>query len=116
MCGVSEHLAAIGLMQWCDEMTNTITTQSLNYGRSVFLTQIRTTLAHYLEHEHCILKMPTSMLELALWKKKMNEDIQGTKRRCKSGFRGHCRIRCGSDNVVRNVLQFLTPAKVVADS
>ncbi len=65
------------------------------------------------------LKEMTSLLELALWKAKMNdsrldhgETTGGGNKKMKidqSDFRLHCRINCGANHVVENVLPYLLP-------
>ena len=70
-----------------------------------------------------------SVLELAVWKAKMDTSTFGTdrmRRRCKkrsrddeATFRHQCRVGCGAQQVIQNVLPFLTedvePASVRAD-
>jgi hypothetical protein len=51
-----------------------IATQSINYCRlGLFLEKIRNKLIH-LEQEYCALKTSTTLLELALWKNKLNDE------------------------------------------
>ena len=58
------------------------------------------------------------MLELALWRAKMNElksnnPGRRTKKKVKvdeSDFRNQCRISCGADIVIEHVLPYLLPA------
>ena len=66
-------------------------------------------------------KEATSVLELALWKHKMDESTQSNNaknlgqnnKRARVGTdiseRQHYRINCGADIVVRNVLPYLLP-------
>ncbi|KAL7528596.1 hypothetical protein ACHAWF_008880, partial [Thalassiosira exigua] len=82
--------------------------------RSDALVEIQSKLEYY-EAEFCRLKEATAMLELALWKAKINESVL-RRRSCKkklrvdaSGFRNECRIRCGANHVIKNVLPFLLP-------
>lgn len=70
-----------------------------------------------------------SVLELAVWKAKMDTSTFGTdrmRRRCKkrsrddeAAFRHQCRVGCGAQQVIENVLPFLTedvePVSVRAD-
>ena len=84
--------------------------------RRVFITEVTAKLAHY-ETEYQKLKEATSIVELALWKQKMNDHIQGKKqRRSKkklkidnSSIREQCRISCGSDIVIEHMLPYLLP-------
>lgn len=58
------------------------------------------------------------MLELALWKAKMNEESKpincgGRNKKVKIDeldFRSQCRISCGADSIIENVLPYLLPA------
>lgn len=113
MCGTSERVKAIGLPQWRDGITNMIATQSINSdgGLAYYLTKIKSELIH-LEQEYFALTMSTTLLELPLWKKKLNEDgcqmeTTMTKLDKSSDFRQYCRVICGSDIVVECVLPFL---------
>ena len=73
----------------------------------------------YYESEYQKLKEMTSLLELALWKAKMDdsrldhgETTGGGNKKMKidqSDFRLHCRINCGANHVVENVLPYLLP-------
>jgi hypothetical protein len=78
-------------------------------------------LAYY-ESESQRLKESTSLLELAMWKMKLDagmdqgELIGGGNMKTKmdtSDFRQLCRISCGADYVVANVLPYLIPPDVV---
>ena len=72
-----------------------------------------------MEAEYKTLKRATTMLELALWRKKINEERHsttqnlGTKKRNKkmkqdkSSLREQCRINCGADIVIERVLPYL---------
>jgi hypothetical protein len=69
------------------------------------------------ESEYQRLKESTSLLELALWKIKLDDkDHGGEMGNCnkklridQSEFRLQCRISCGADHVVENVLPYLLP-------
>ena len=102
-----------GLSQWRDGITNMIATHSIDYRRlELYLTKIRSQLVH-LEQEYFALKTSTTLLELALWKNKLNdedgcrEETTMTKLNKSSDFRQYCRVICGSDIVVECVLPFL---------
>lgn len=74
MCSTSERVKAIGLSQWRDGITNVIATQTIDYRRlELYLIKIRSQLAH-LEQEYFALKTSTTLLELALWKNKLNDE------------------------------------------
>ena len=61
------------------------------------------------------------MLELALWKNKLNES-NGSVRRNKrmkvevSGLREQCRISCGADVVIQNILPFLVQNQQIIEN
>ena len=59
------------------------------------------------------IKEGTSILELALWKAKIYTD-RNKKARIDSGmsYKDQCRINCGADIIIRNVLPYLLPNKL----
>ena len=61
------------------------------------------------EHEYHQLKDATCMLELALWKSKIDESMQTSNLEPEvvAVVRGQCRINCGADVIIPNVLLFL---------
>jgi hypothetical protein len=81
---------------------------------STILHEIREKLAHF-EHELPKLKEVTSILELALWNMKMNDNnleenttrSQKKMRSDESDIRQQCRVKCGADVIIRHVLLFL---------
>ena len=60
-----------------------------------------------------IAKEATSVLELALWKAKIDES-RSKRTRVDSGmsYRDQCRINSGADIVIRNILPFLLPKSI----
>ena len=87
---------------------------------SVILHGIRSKLDHF-EDKLPQLKQVTTILELALWKMKMNEkkshqDIatssQKKMKSDESSIRQQCRVICGADVIIRVVLPFLITAVV----
>lgn len=116
---VRKRLNAIGVKLWRDDIANRIhNMRSTGYElgtRTASLATIRAKLAHY-EAECHNLKEATSMLELALWKAKINELSQAKEspqqkklKLDEPGFRNQCRIRCGSHVVVEHVFPYLYP-------
>ena len=89
--------------------------------KHAFLDTIRSKLTEY-EAEYSKLKEATTILELALWKIKMNDHSQGGKRRNKmvkiaeADRRKQCRISCGADIVIQHVLLYLLPGAAVIQS
>jgi hypothetical protein len=61
------------------------------------------TKLEYYESEYLKLKEVTSLLELALWKIKLDDSSDP------SEFRLQCRISCGADHVIENVFPYLLP-------
>jgi hypothetical protein len=74
----------------------------------------RARVAHF-EDEYLKLKEITTILEFALWKLRMNENIpQEEVSHChkkmridESEIRWQCRVTCGADVVIRHILPFL---------
>jgi len=122
--GMTNRINAIGIKQFRDEITDFIENIDAfndkgNYESNLLqfdLGTIRLKLANY-EIEYTKLKDATAILELALWKSKINDHHNQTKtnRRSKkmkvdkSGVREQCRIKCGADIVIPHVLPYLLP-------
>jgi hypothetical protein len=122
MCGMSERVGALPFKVWRDHITNMIQTSNFGYNmdNSVILHGIRSKLDHF-EDKLPQLKQVTTILELALWKMKMNEkkshqDIatssQKKMKSDESSIRQQCRVICGADVIIRVVLPFLITAVV----
>ena len=85
--------------------------------KRAFLSTIQSKPAEY-EIEYRKLKEATTILELALWKNKLNEHIQVGGRRNKkirleqSDFREQCRISCGTEMVIQHILPYVLPQVV----
>jgi hypothetical protein len=115
-CGMSERVEALPFKVWRDHIENMIQTSNFEYtgDNFVILREIGAKLA-YFEDELTKLKEVTTILELALWKMKMNEkshqDVatksQKKIKTDKSSTRQQCRVTCGADVVIGPVLQFL---------
>jgi hypothetical protein len=76
MCGFSERVEALPFKIWRDHITNMIHTANFQYNgnNNHKLGLLRAKVAHF-EDEYPKLKEITTILELALWKLKMNENI-----------------------------------------
>ena len=109
-CSISTRLETIGVKQWRDYITDYVTSSYSN--RETWLLGLKHNLG-YFESEYSKLKEYTTLLELALWKHKMDEHCQASNRRIKklkiekSHLREQCRINCGADIVIENVLPYL---------
>jgi len=116
MCGMSSHVEALAFTVWRDSITNMIYTANFEYNGDNFhiIQRIRARVAHF-EAEYPKLKEITTILELALWKLMMNENIpqeeathhQKKMKTDESSMRRQCRITCGADVVIRHVLPYL---------
>ena len=119
---LAPRIDAIGLKQWRDAIKHT-TENCDETGvrqRRDFITEVTAKLAHY-EAEYHNLKEAMSLLELALWKQKMNDHILGEKKRHRkktkiddsNSIREQSRISCGADIVIQHMLPYLLPRPVV---
>mmetsp|Transcript_15782 Transcript_15782/g.28369 ORF Transcript_15782/g.28369 Transcript_15782/m.28369 type:complete len:419 (+) Transcript_15782:1-1257(+) len=117
---ISKRMEAIGPKRWRRAIAAEIESNSVSVYLPRKMTEVRSVLEYY-EAEYCKLKEATSILELALWKAKINESksIEGRRRRHAkkiriddSASRQRCRIGCGADHVIENVLMFLLPLGV----
>jgi len=114
-CSVSVRIDAIGVRQWREQIKEYIEeAPELEYSRSEFITAVEEKLVLY-ENKYYNLKEATSLLELALWKHKMDDHCQASTRRIKrikieeSAIREQCHINCGADVVIEHVLSYLLP-------
>jgi hypothetical protein len=116
MCGLSTRVEALPFKIWRNHITNMIHTSNFQYlgDNFVILHEIRAKLASF-EDELPILKEVTTMLELALWMMRMNEkknqDVatqsQKKIKTDKSSTRQQCRVTCGADIIISNVLPYI---------
>jgi hypothetical protein len=113
---------AIGVMQFRDAMANDWTGSALSFNGQAWRDETLAKLEYY-ESEYRRLKEVTSLLELALWKMKINDGSKdlcetmggGNKKIKRDGeeFRLQCRISCGANIVIKNVWPYLLPSKCV---
>ena len=119
-CSIEERVKAIGLKLWQDIIASQLmVSEYMCFDKNDWLTGIHRKLAFY-ESEYQKLKEVASMLELAVWKAKIHESKTGDERQevnnkklkmDESEFRLLCRISCGADYVIENVLPYLFPSK-----
>jgi hypothetical protein len=119
MCGMTLRVEALPFKVWRDHITSMIRTAAFVYGgdNTVILLEIQDKLAHF-DGELPRLKEATSILEIALWKMKINDNSleentiwsQKTIKTDESEIRQQCRVSCGADVVVGHVLPFLITA------
>jgi hypothetical protein len=116
MCGMSDRVEALAFKVWRDCISNMIQTSNFEYNRdnSNILHRIRDKLVFF-EDELPKLKEATTILELALWKKRINDtnhqDIATQSQKkikiVESSTRQQDRVTCGADVVIGHVLPFL---------
>jgi len=121
-CSIAMRVNAIGVKHFRYAMDDDYWIGRDIYFRSqVWHNETHTKLEYY-ESEYQKLKEITSLLELAMWKIKMDDskDDGDTMGECnkklkmdRSDFRLNCRISCGADHVVENVLPYLLPQDFV---
>jgi len=121
-CSIRKRVKDIGLKQYRDTIMKKV--GSVAEPRSEFpdenervkyKTEVQRILSHY-EIEYQSMKEATSVLELVLWKNSidetMSDDGRGSRKRKfdEPGSRNQCRISCGADIIIRNVLPYLLPS------
>ena len=122
-CTFMERINAIGLKQWRDNVINKVMSPDFimpyDVEEGTWLDDIRSKLSQY-EDDYNKLKEATTLLELALWKIKLNDHFgrerQRQNKRMKieeSDLREQCRVSCESDMVIQHVLPYLLPSSSV---
>jgi hypothetical protein len=121
-CSIVTRVSAIGVKHFRDAMDDYWMGDEDDFSRQAWHTETLTQLEYY-EFEYRRLKEMTSLLELALWKKKIDNsslghggtmDTRNKKMKMDpSEFRLQCRISCGADQVIENVLPYLFPPDFV---
>jgi hypothetical protein len=119
MCGMSSRVQALHFKVWRDFITSMIQIAAFEYNRdnSAILHRIQDQCTHFEDKLPKLLDI-TTILELALWKKRMNDNnykentTQCLKKiKCDdSSMRRQFRVSCGADVVIRHVLQYLISA------
>ena len=110
---------ALAFKVWRDCVTNVIQTAAFEHRKDnrAILHRIQEKLTHF-EDELPKLKEISTILELALWRLRMKENIPNEEEaHCQkkiktdeSSIRRQCRITCGADVVIRHVLPYLITA------
>ena len=103
---ITERLDSLAVGRWLTDMENMISTIHKNVKFRVGDTKaVYDRLATYE-----IAKEGTSVLELALWKTKIDE-VRNKRARVSGdiSYREQSRINCGADIIIRNVLPYLIP-------
>lgn len=113
-CCSDRRINAIGIKQWRKDMQKTKTLCYIKssrggaIGRRKFITMLQTKLVN-LETKYHNVKECVSLLELALWKIKINEETGRKRKIDESDLRQQCRINCRADIVIEHMLPFLLP-------
>ena len=114
-CSVEARVTAIGVKRWREDVPKAKTDGERNVERT-YREKVEAKLGHY---EAAYQKLVESIiaLELAIWKAKMNESSVASleeRESCSKKQRGddaelrkQCRISCGSDIIIRNVVPYL---------
>jgi ankyrin repeat protein len=113
---IENRINAIGVKEFRDAMNDEWEGNDDNFNGQLWHTETLTKIEYY-ESEYQRLEETTSLLELALWKIKLDDkNHDGKMGNCnkklridQSEFRLRCRISCGADHVVQNVLPYLLP-------
>ena len=122
-CSIVTRVNAMGIKHFRDAMADDwMGDDEDDFDREEWHNETLAKLEYY-ESEYLRLKESTSLLELALWKIKINDSsldhgkaIGGDSKKMKidpSELRLQCRISCGDDHVVENVLPYLLPPDFV---
>jgi hypothetical protein len=116
MCCMSDRVEALAFQVWRDCVTNMIQTADYKWmeDNTAILREIQDKLAHFVGELHRLKEM-TSILELAMWKMNINDNIlkesttqhQQKIKTDESHIRQQCRVTCGADIVIGHVLLFL---------
>ena len=101
-CSIATRVKAIGVKHFRDAMADNWMGDDNDFNREEWRAETVTKLEYY-ESEYFKLKESTSLLELALWKIKLDDSMDP------SEFRLQCRISCGADHVIENVFPYLLP-------
>jgi hypothetical protein len=120
-CSIATRVSAIGVKHFRYAMDDYWMGDDHDFNREEWRAETVTKLEYY-ELEYQKLKETTSLLELALWKSRMDDSLDdgkttvGGNKKMKfdvKEFRLESRISCGADHVVENVWPYLLPPDFV---
>ena len=102
-CSIAERLDAVGVRKWRMDVKDVVE-RLLTVNGDHFETHLDTIYSKLetCEHKYHRLKDAAFLLELVLWKSKIDELDADT-----AELRGQCRINCGAAAVIPNVLPYL---------
>jgi hypothetical protein len=118
-CSIATRVNAIGVKHFRDAMDDDWKGSDYNFNRQEWHIETLTKLEYY-ESEYQKLKESTSLLELALWKARIDDSSMNHGKAMDAGnkkvkidpseFRLQCRISCGAVHVIENVLPYILPS------
>ena len=114
--GIHETISSLHMKSWRDEVREEIdrinqTLPDVPSGREKtvaikeWIESVLTRMEHYKAEHYTLLKEAMTLLELALWKAKLQEN--GSNIDTESELRIQHRVTCGASIVIKNVLPFL---------
>jgi hypothetical protein len=116
ICGLSSRVEALAFKVWRDHIRHLIQTANFksDENNSAILRSIQDKLVHF-EDDLPKLKEATTILELALWNKSINENNSQQNTVCRqkeikaegASNREQCRVTCGADVIIGHVLPYL---------
>ena len=117
---ISERISALGPRRYRDDMACKLEESFSFYviTPKEWFYSVMSKLSGY-EKEFISLKEGTTMIELALWKYKMNESESKKKRKRteeSDDFREQCRFSCGAGVIIEHMLPFLIPDALSCES
>ena len=121
-CSIATRINAIGVKHFRNAMVDDWMGDDDGFNSREWYNETLAKLEYY-ESEYQRLKEVTSLLELALWKARIGDAsvdyvkaMEVGNKKMKMGgieFRVHCRISCGAEHVLENVLPYLLPPDFV---
>jgi hypothetical protein len=106
-CSIATRVSAIGVRHNRDDMAdNWMGDEDSDFNREMWRNETLTKLEYY-ESEYENLKKSTSLLELALWKMNIDASTTDNGVAMEVDNRLQCRISCGAEYVIENVLPYL---------
>ena len=105
---ITKRLDSLGIRRWREELEDGISTLPEKVGNRDRDTQaVYERLATYES-----IKEGTSVLELAVWKAEIDKGRNKRQRvEGEDSYKEQCRVNCGADVIIRNVLPYLLPKK-----
>lgn len=103
---IETRLDVLNVRQWRDELERDVST----FPGKAIAREYAARVIYVKLDMYEVVKEATSVLELALWQKKINDDCAANnKGNAISQSREECRINCGAEIIIRGVLRYLLP-------